>query len=215
MHTLAYMTPAANRRPGILTTIGVLSIVLACLSGLSGLSGVMSGIGFLMMSRITTTAPPTTLYSTSIVNGRSVTTTAPIAATTFPFPFSRRMSVVTLFSAVLTLTAAIVLLIAGISVIRDSPKGARRHWIYVWVKLPIVLLSTVISAMTYKAIFGRMAGSMPPGPLGGGLGTLMVVFSVAGSLIISLAYPVTLMIVFSTRRVRDYYLALTCKAPIR
>lgn len=50
---LAYSTPLPYRRPGIVTAIGVMSIVIACLSLLANFGTGMSAWGFLMMSRMT------------------------------------------------------------------------------------------------------------------------------------------------------------------
>ena len=55
--TLAYATPLANRRPGILTAVGIISIVIGCLSGLSSCGGVASGFMFMKMSGMTITPP--------------------------------------------------------------------------------------------------------------------------------------------------------------
>ena len=191
---LAYLTPSINPKPSILGIIGVLSIVVGSFGILSGLGAIVSGVGFLVMPRIVATAGPT-------------------SAPAFPIQFSGRIGLISLISAAPALCLAVLLLVAGISVVRDSPKAARRHWIYVWVKIPVILLSTVMSAMMYNFIFSGMPA--PPGPAGKGVQTLMVVFSMAGSVIFSLAYPVTLIIVFSMRRVKDYYVTLNSEQPIR
>src|SRR5207249_4938957 len=50
---LNYQEPQAGKRPGILTAVGVLSIVIGCLSGLQGLGGIASGAMMLVMSSMT------------------------------------------------------------------------------------------------------------------------------------------------------------------
>jgi hypothetical protein len=50
--TLAYAPPPQNRRPGIMTTVGVISIVLASLSLLASVAGVFSNLAMLAMSRV-------------------------------------------------------------------------------------------------------------------------------------------------------------------
>src|SRR5947207_1929215 len=55
---LEYTLPGSNRRPGILTAIGVLSIILASLSGLYSLISGLQGFGFYAMSMATSRATP-------------------------------------------------------------------------------------------------------------------------------------------------------------
>src|SRR5690349_11692170 len=50
--TLAYAPPPQNRRPGIMTAVGVTSIVLASLSLLMSVGGVFSNFAMLAMSRM-------------------------------------------------------------------------------------------------------------------------------------------------------------------
>ncbi|HEY2585894.1 MAG TPA: hypothetical protein VGI81_09035 [Tepidisphaeraceae bacterium] len=50
---LAYSTPLPYRRPGIVTAIGVMAIVVGCLSVMANLGTGMTAWGFLMLSRVT------------------------------------------------------------------------------------------------------------------------------------------------------------------
>src|SRR2546429_7800453 len=66
---LGYAPPPREGRPGIVTAIGVASLVVACLGGIASLSGIASGIAFLVMGRMKFPAPPAPVpvYSTSAV----------------------------------------------------------------------------------------------------------------------------------------------------
>jgi hypothetical protein len=52
---LIYSTPFSYRRPGIITAIGVMAIVVGCLSVLSSVGSGFTAWGFLLMARVTST----------------------------------------------------------------------------------------------------------------------------------------------------------------
>src|SRR5689334_8786970 len=61
---LAYDVGPGGARPGIITAMGVMSIIVACLSGLASLWALFFGLGMLMMSQIprgTSTVRSTTI----------------------------------------------------------------------------------------------------------------------------------------------------------
>jgi len=65
---------ATNRgRPGTVTAMGVISIVVACLTGLGSLMGMFSALGYIMMSRMPastfTATPPTPVPTTTRPTG--------------------------------------------------------------------------------------------------------------------------------------------------
>jgi hypothetical protein len=60
MAALAYQPPPRYDRPGVMTAVGVISIVVASLSILSSLSGALSGVGMLIMAKL---KPPTGGYA--------------------------------------------------------------------------------------------------------------------------------------------------------
>jgi hypothetical protein len=77
--TLAYVSPAQNRRPGVLTAVGIMSIVIGCFSGLVSFSMGMQAIVFYGLSRSAafSSAPSSTVMTTT-VNGNSVVSTTSI-----------------------------------------------------------------------------------------------------------------------------------------
>src|SRR6476469_9071206 len=58
LEPLSYQMPPVNRRPGILTAVGIISIIVACLSGLSSCGGIASSVMFLTMRNMTIPMPP-------------------------------------------------------------------------------------------------------------------------------------------------------------
>src|SRR5437660_1379592 len=63
---LGYSTPWEHRRPGLITAIGVLCIVVACLSGLTNLASAFQGFGFYMVSAFTRPSTPTVSSSDTL-----------------------------------------------------------------------------------------------------------------------------------------------------
>ena len=66
---LPYSVPGTYARPGIITAIGVMCIVVACLSGLGSLISGMYGFGFWVMSRVTASMAATTATSATVSGG--------------------------------------------------------------------------------------------------------------------------------------------------
>jgi hypothetical protein len=132
----------------------------------------------------------------------------------FPFRVSTVAAAVSLGESALSLGLAIFLLIAGILVLRDSPKGARLHWVYVAIKIPLVIVAVVASWWVWSgfasSLNAAVAASVPPGaaaPPPPAFGRLMFVWAIMGGLL-ALAYPVGLIFALSTRTVRNYYNAV-------
>lgn len=185
---LEYSPPPAGR-PGLVTAIGVLSIVIGGLSILSNLTGVIQGFGMMTssnwMSAMTTTPA----------------TTAPAAVTTpttGPPVIPRIPAVMTFVAAVVGFALAIYLLVIGILVFRGSPNGARQHGIYAWIKIAQCLLGGAAALWLWAGFMGSA---------GGGAGALSAVLGIFVVLpvLIGLAYPIGLLIALRSASVRAYY----------
>ncbi len=219
---LAYLPPSQYRRPGIVTAMGIISIVIAGLSGLSSLSGVVSSAMFLFIAntpmrvRTVPAAPTTMTMATTTVSGVTAysysvatSTTSPSTATTVPFPFniSRNVSILTIWESLASLGVAALLLIAGIRSLRDSPKTIRMHWIYVALKIPLVIVAAVGMWFTYTGMmsglsaFSASTGAAPPPIFSGAIMVVPVVFSA----LIAMAYPIALIFILQSRAVRTHF----------
>jgi hypothetical protein len=105
--------------------------------------------------------------------------------------------------AAASLALAILLLVAGILVLRQSPTGRRLHLIYAGVKLPLAIAGGIGivwlaagMANTFNSGTGGPPGA-PPQAIGWG-----IALAVGGAI-----YPLALLIALNTRGVRDYYRA--------
>src|SRR3954466_2546698 len=74
---LAYTTPMSGGRPGVVSAIGVISIVVACLSMLASAGGAMWGVGMLKLVKMTAAA------------GRTTARSAVVAAAATPAPATK------------------------------------------------------------------------------------------------------------------------------
>ena len=82
---LNYSQPPSRGRPGLITAIGVMSIVVGSLSALGSLSGAVSGSMFLLMSRsglFTPPAPPAPPRQVPATSPATTSTTLPTTANT-------------------------------------------------------------------------------------------------------------------------------------
>jgi hypothetical protein len=238
LQPLAYNSLSAqNPRPGLWTAVGILSIIFASLGILFSISSIFSSAAFLTMSRTTTTvttaivsptpapsvtptsptpaqnaappqsSPPTTSPTPTIA---PVTATA-TSTTTFPFQISTASSLLSITSAILNLLAAILLLIAGISVLRDSRKAIKRHWIYIFVKVPTVILTAVATSMLYSQMFSNVYNTSPGGPttpFSPAMSSWIAITSALVGAAFSLAYPAALLFILNNRRIKTYVATL-------
>jgi hypothetical protein len=150
-----------------------------------------------------TTMTTMTMTTTTTAGGRTVTTVR-TSATAFPFgAISRGTVVMALIDGVLGLLLAVFLLIAGIFVLRDSPRGRGMHLFYAFAKIPLAALGAVASWMLYTQMMGPLATA--PGTPVGAFSTAMGVTSAVWACIACI-YPLALFIVMSTRTVKAYYL---------
>lgn len=263
-------------RPGLVTAIGVISVVLGALGILSGGCGSIQSLGFLMMGRVTTLSGPgavTVSGPAALTAGEVQAVMAAVQAKangpltaaqvaefqkrlgdprqTMVAPASQGMAAGSQVSSALVhadgsaqvvfasgatlmispqantvsqtsamampvlnisraavllsmtmalggLGLAVYLLVIGIMVLRDSPRGVRLHWIYVWVKIPLAIVGGVGMAWMMSTI-------MPVTP-GTGRAPAGVIFSVMALTQIALgsAYPVGLIFALRSRSVRAY-----------
>ena len=115
--------------------------------------------------------------------------------------------VLMMIASLANLGLAIYLLVIGIMVLRHSPRGARLHWAYVWIKLPLA----VVGAVAYGWMMAEMMRGMSRNFAAAGAGpvfptqTLFFIFYGVFMLLISWAYPIGLIFTLRSRGVRAYY----------
>ena len=150
--------------------------------------------------------------SEGVVGTRSTSGNATIAATMPAFAnplagMSTAPFVWMLVESLVSLGLAVYLLVIGILVLRHSPRGARLHWAYVWLKLPLA----VVGALAYGWMMAEMMRGMSRtlAAAGGGAGFplpgfFFALYSVI-MLLIGWAYPIGLIFALRSRGVRAYY----------
>jgi hypothetical protein len=106
--------------------------------------------------------------------------------------------------AFIGLGLAVLLMVAGILIMRQTASAKRLHLIWAWVKIPTAIAGwTLTILMYYRMQQPMMAGMMPPGS-NTGLSTSYILFG-AVSVVVACIYPVALLILFRTRSMRAYY----------
>ena len=138
------------------------------------------------------------------------TTQSSAAATPTPMPpFVFRVnpvaSIMGICENLVSLLVAILLLVAGILLLRDSPKFWRPHWWFVWLKFPLVVVASVAYYLTYSTMMNGFAaagrgGSAPPVPMGNVMLVPTMMWGVMG-----MAYPIALIFVLRSRTAKMFY----------
>jgi hypothetical protein len=100
----------------------------------------------------------------------------------------------------ISLLMAIMLIVAGILILRQSAVARKLHLIYATVKIPLA----IVGGIAYAAMMSQLVGGM--GAAAGAAGTSWA-FSIMGVAlaVIGSLYPIALLITMNTRTVRDYY----------
>ncbi len=140
-------------------------------------------------------------WSSTTVSGGAITssTTTNMAASS-PFP-GMTPWVVMLYGAglVLNLGLAVLLLIAGIQMLRSSPSGRTLH---LWWAIPKIAAAVLWAVATYHFWGGVFTGSTT-NPTGEE--RLVAAIVGGGGLVIALAWPVTVLFLLRARSLREYY----------
>ena len=202
--SIQYAT-AIYARPGLLSSVGICSIIVGGLSALMSLSGIFSGIAYVVMSHAPMNLPiPARAPATQA-------TTAPAAGAvqmaTFSFHVDLGASVTTIVEAVLSLCAAVLLIVAGSLMLRDSPMSWRLHRLYILIKLPLIAVAAVAMWWTYTSLFNGMMnmGGNQVGPqISRSVTNMMAVFEAGIMTAIALIYPIALLFILATKTSKDY-----------
>ena len=109
------------------------------------------------------------------------------------------------FAAVVGLGLAVYLLVIGIWVLRQSPRGRKLHLIYAVVKIPVAILGIaatwwLVSSLMDSPLVGAGPNAFPIENMATSLAIQATVLGVAG-----LIYPIALLIALQSKAVKDYY----------
>ena len=133
--------------------------------------------------------------------GNVITQTSPVAFGGAPmFTISPWAVAMYIATTVLSLGLAVLLLVAGIMVLRQSPSGRRLHLIYAVLKIPVALAAGLSFAYAMHQMMSGFAAAGAPTGVGWGVSLWAAVPAALGCL-----YPVALLIALNTRTVREYY----------
>jgi hypothetical protein len=105
---------------------------------------------------------------------------------------------------VLSMGAAMLLLVSGIRTLQSRKSGRRLHLIWVVIKVVLALFSGVVVAVVATSMMSWMGSMVPAGspPLQlGWLGVLQAVLQVG----LSMIYPVAVLIVLNLKSVRTWF----------
>ena len=197
--------PAGPGRPGILTALGVVSVVVGGLTTLTNSCGVFQSITFVVMALMT-----------------SAIITSP---TTGPGnPFAGLPAAPLILNAVLGLASfalAIYLIVCGAIVLRDGAGGRKHHFRYAILKFVVAIPAALAEGWSTYSMQSAIMAKMPPpttmaaGPGASawfsGVGSMSIIIAVAMAgfwFVASLIYPTAVLIVMNLKQVKAYYVHL-------
>ena len=114
---------------------------------------------------------------------------------------NRATAVASIVENLISLGLAIFLFVLGILVLRGSRSALRRHWIYVVLKLPLIVLSAFASCTLMNGVLrgmGAPAGAAMPQTY------IFITWALIGAAFAA-AYPIALIFVLRSRGIRSYY----------
>ena len=202
---LAYSQAQGSGRPGILTALGIISIVMSLLSFLFAIGGALQAVFLQFFPTMMKTIAVATTMPTSGPATAPAVPPNPFANMQFDFA----SIVLSLVDAGGRLILSILLFIAAIMVLRDSRSGRKLHIVWAWARIPLA----VFGAYAYYRLMEQMMASMANMPGGPPAGTTTTTdfASLIGLLYDlgrSLAYPIAVLIVMNNKRVKDFYATL-------
>ena len=122
--------------------------------------------------------------------------------------FATPWVVLGLVDAFLRVALAVLLIVAGVFVLRDHRLGRRLHLLWAWLRIPLALVSGVVSWQMMQAMFRSMAAA-PGTPFPPQSMTWVAVMSGGMQVVLAWIYPIAVLIVLRTRTARTYHATLT------
>lgn len=221
-----------NQRPTILTVVAILSICIGSLGVLANVCGMFQWVSLISMRSMSIPGGPPVVVSTTTVTGADPTmvevddptsdASAPGAATqpviqnvtvsspVFASPFAGMSlwpAVLTSILSVFELALGGYLLFAGIQLLRNVASSRKHHLRYAALKIPITVIASAANAVVMYDMQRAIFSTMPPAaaPLGGSFPLIVAMISAGFTLLLSLSYPVALLIILTRPKIRSYF----------
>jgi hypothetical protein len=201
--SIEYASPAP-KRPGILTAVGIISIIVGSMSVLGSLSAAYSGITNLTKLNMTFPTPVTTPAPTAMPAMATAPSRSWVGTPQFNFRYPPGPSELTVIESALDLCVAVLLIVAGSVMLRDSPKAWHLHRLYIVLKVPLIIVGAFAMWWNLSSLRSGFnsysSGGGGAAPMGAVFVIIMVVFEIAFSMI----YPTALLIVLSTPKSKEH-----------
>jgi hypothetical protein len=117
-----------------------------------------------------------------------------------PFRIPAAAALMTGLESLASLLLAVFLLVCGILTLRQNRWGRRGHLIYAALKIPLV----IVAAIGWAWLFYSMSSTVTGGSANP-QSSLVSMLQAGGYAAVGLIYPIALLIVFTRRKVREYY----------
>jgi hypothetical protein len=124
------------------------------------------------------------------------------AAAGSPFKVNAGAAAMAMSDAIGGLFLAILLLIAGIMTLRQSPRARKVHLIYALLKIPLVIVGVIGWWLLMHDMMASLSNSVGAAAMSGMKPMTGVITAFA---VVACIYPIALLIVLNTRSVKEYY----------
>ena len=124
-------------------------------------------------------------------------------------PDMRGMFIVNIVAGAVGTLLAVLLLVAGIGMIRSRPWSRTLHIRWAWIKIVTAIAIAAVTAVMTKRMFDSMfdamdTGAQTPMPFGSAFGTFAAVAGTVVNLVFILAYPVVVLFLMRNARLKDW-----------
>ncbi|MGB7158923.1 MAG: hypothetical protein WBD40_12695 [Tepidisphaeraceae bacterium] len=116
------------------------------------------------------------------------------------FNVNMTAAIVAIATALASACLAIYLLVIGIMVLRQHPRGARLHKIYAWIKIPLAIAGGIAWVVLWTGI---IVGSAPANAPRAVMPTIITGSIIA--VVVGCIYPIALLLALRAKSVREYY----------
>jgi cytochrome bd-type quinol oxidase subunit 2 len=183
------IAPEYMRPPGSIKVFGVIHLVFAAYGVCTGIFGILS-----------------TLFMGKIMNMTQMGSQAAPAEVAKLTSMMDDLKPYQLIQAGFTIILAVMLLLAGLSLLKMRDKGRVQSNAYAWTSIVFKLIYLAINIAIIIPLTKAMTlGDMPPeaGEFGNSINLMMTIMPII-SILATLTYPIVALIMLNTRAVRNF-----------
>lgn len=182
--------------PGAIKTFGVLHLVIAGYGILMGIISLVSTVFFQGLSK-------------NLATPRGVAGPSGAEQEMAMMNYMNELKTYTYFSLTMTFLLAVMLILAGIGLLKGREKGRVMSIRYAWSSIVAKLIGIIITVAVVMPATKRMTDTLYQGMPGGMAKTMgsFVQYSQLFTIIITCTYPIVVLVVMKGQKIKEYMAA--------